>query len=445
MRKTIFISHARPEDDELTRWLCGRLTARGYHVWADLERLHGGDPFWTTIEKEIRFNTIRFLSIVTHVSVVRKGVKDELAEACDVSRKLNDPHFIIPIKGDSLPWDEFPIQLKQSNGLDFSSDWSEGFSKLLKTLERDQIPTDEGDPEVARVASLLVSGREQIRLVPELAFRNWLTIQSLPENIHYYITSLSANDLRGLQSEIRIPHVLHQRLILTFADLEAVKDAVPDHVEIEPRYTIKLTEFLEGNPKDGPETGRQEAHNRLASILRQSFEFFLRGKGLVQFDDRWFIPNGWRPDNEGKYLKPSGKPGYRALVGKAKQMTWHFAVAPQISTGHPRGVVLVPHVLFSPEGITPLPNQKQFRRTYCKLWWNDRWRDLLQALLAELFGKETESAAISLGGEALITMAAAMSSVELPISYSTDKAYLPEEGEEPTDWDEDDEEDSISA
>lgn len=219
MRKTIFISHARPEDDELTRWLCGRLTARGYHVWADLERLHGGDPFWTDIEKEIRFNTIRLLSIVTHVSVVRKGVKDELAEACDVSRKLNDLHFIIPIKGDSLPWDEFPIQLKQANGLDFSNDWSEGFSKLLKTFERDQIPTDKGDPEVARVASLLVSGREQIRREPELAFRNWLPIQSLPENIHYYLTSLSANDLRGLQSEIRIPHVLHQRLILTFADL----------------------------------------------------------------------------------------------------------------------------------------------------------------------------------------------------------------------------------
>jgi hypothetical protein len=33
-RTWVFISHARPDDDELTRWLCGRLTARGYRVWS---------------------------------------------------------------------------------------------------------------------------------------------------------------------------------------------------------------------------------------------------------------------------------------------------------------------------------------------------------------------------------------------------------------------------
>src|SRR5581483_317970 len=86
-RKTIFISHARPEDDELTRWLCGRLTARGYRVWADLTQLLGGDPFWTDIQNTIRHDAIRFLTVMTRTSVDRKGVKDELAEACDVARK----------------------------------------------------------------------------------------------------------------------------------------------------------------------------------------------------------------------------------------------------------------------------------------------------------------------------------------------------------------------
>ena len=42
LRKLVFISHVGPEDDELTRWLCGRLTAHGYRVWADLEQLLGG-------------------------------------------------------------------------------------------------------------------------------------------------------------------------------------------------------------------------------------------------------------------------------------------------------------------------------------------------------------------------------------------------------------------
>ena len=40
--RTRIHSHARLEDDELTRWLCGRLTSHGYRVWADLEQLLGG-------------------------------------------------------------------------------------------------------------------------------------------------------------------------------------------------------------------------------------------------------------------------------------------------------------------------------------------------------------------------------------------------------------------
>lgn len=445
VRKTIFISHARPEDDELTRWLCGRLTARGYQVWADLEQLHGGDPFWTNIEKEIRFNTVRFLSIVTHVSVARKGVKDELAEACDVSRKLNDPQLIIPIKGDSLPWDEFPIQLKQANGLDFSNDWSDGFAKLLKALERDQIPRDEGDPEVSRVASLLVSSREQIRSEPNLALHNWLPIHTLPENISYFLTSLSSYDLSGLRSQIKIPHAVHQRLILAFSDLETVRASVPENVAIEPRYTIKLKDFLEGNPPNGPETGKLEAHNHLSDILRQAIESFLKTQGLIQFGKLWFVPNKWRENNEGEYVKSSGKLGHRVLVGKAKQLTWHFAIALKVNAGYPRGLLFSPHVLFSPDGITPLPDQKQFRRKNCKLWWNDKWRDLLQTLLAELFGKEEKSATIGLGGDSLMSLGASMASVQLPVTYSAKDAYVPEEDDESSEWDDDGEEEAVVA
>lgn len=75
-----------------------------------------------------------------------------------LSRKLADPRFIIPVKGDDLPWDEFPIRLKQANGLDFSNDWSEGFSKLVKTLERNHLLRIESEPEVSRIASLSVRG-----------------------------------------------------------------------------------------------------------------------------------------------------------------------------------------------------------------------------------------------------------------------------------------------
>lgn len=95
-RTLVFISHARPEDDELTRWLCGRLTAHGYRVWADLEQLLGGDPFWTDIQRAIRHDAARFLVITTRTSSTRMGVLNEIAEAADVSRTLRERRGITP-------------------------------------------------------------------------------------------------------------------------------------------------------------------------------------------------------------------------------------------------------------------------------------------------------------------------------------------------------------
>lgn len=430
-RKTIFISHARPEDDELTRWLCGRLTARGYRVWADLTQLRGGDPFWTDIQNTIRHDTIRFLAIVTRTSVDRKGVKDELAEACDVARKLGDNRFIIPVKGDDLPWDEFPIQLKQLNGLDFSIDWSKDFSTLLETLERDQIPKDVGDPEVSRVASLLVAARQQIKHEAENALLNWLPILQLPEHIHYFHMSLSAKDLQAMRGLIGVPCAPRDRLLLTFADIDAVRAAVPPEVEVEHRYTIPLADFLRGNPKNAPRADRREAQNHLSNILRQAFEDFLKSKGLMRHDEyRWFVPNNWREGNVGRYQKSEDKEGYRLLVGKAKELTWHFGISAFVHAVEPRRMQLVPQVLFSPDGITPLEDQKQLRRRHCKLWWNDKWRDLLSALFAELFGIGFASTRINLGGEASMEMGTRLLEVVLPVSYSEEGAHLPEADDE---------------
>ena len=160
-------------------------------MWADLEQLLGGDPFWTDIQEAIRTQTARFLILVSRTSVTRNGVLNELAEAADVSRLLNDERFIIPIKADDLPWSEYPIQLKRLNGLDFSLDWTRDFGTLLKTLEKANVPREAGDPEVARTAELLVQARQTIRRMPDIAILNRVNIIDLPEQIHYFLTSLS--------------------------------------------------------------------------------------------------------------------------------------------------------------------------------------------------------------------------------------------------------------
>jgi len=51
------------------------------------------------------------------------------------------------------------------------------------------------------------------------------------------------------------------------------------------------------------------------------------------------------------------------------------------------------HVIFTLDGSTPhrdLAYQHRSRRSQCKGWWNDRWRDLMLAAMASLSGGEDE-------------------------------------------------------
>jgi len=63
-----------------------------------------------------------------------------------------------------------------------------------------------------------------------------------------------------------------------------------------------------------------------------------------------------------------------------------------VFTSAPQRIQLIPHVLFSTDGVTPLADQKQLRRQRCKLWWNDKWRDLLLDFCSELFGQGVKTA-----------------------------------------------------
>ena len=42
-RRTVFISHANPEDNDFASWLGSRLANAGYDVWTDVLSLVGGN------------------------------------------------------------------------------------------------------------------------------------------------------------------------------------------------------------------------------------------------------------------------------------------------------------------------------------------------------------------------------------------------------------------
>lgn len=426
MRQTIFISHATPDDNILASWLAARLASLGYRVWVDLDQLKGGDPFWRDIQSAIREQAVRFLCVVTQVSVNRQGVLNEIAEACGVAKALKDPRFIIPIRGDGVSWDDFPIQLKTLNGVDFSESWHRGLVGVLDAFNRDGIPFTEGNPEVSRTAHLIATSTNSIRDVPEEAILNRLQIRQLPDSIHYFRTALSATDLLKHHALAAWPHAPFQRLLLGFLEIEAARPLTPDVFEIELAYTAPTEQFASGTAVGVPGIKGADARRMLVSILRQGFDDALSKAGLINHGDgRWFVPSNWRSGNVGRYRKANGKLGDRVLVGKAKELTWHFGLSFNVDAGRSPRIDLRPEVLFSPDGVRPFEDQKQLRRKHCKLWWNDRWRDLLQTLLAELFGLDAETVDINLGGTTSMQVSCRLSRLTLAKSYDAASSFMP--------------------
>ena len=89
-------------------------------------------------------------------------------------------------------------------------------------------------------------------------------------------------------------------------------------------------------------------------------------------------------------------------------------------------MVLTPHVTFSADGKTPLQSKPQLhslRRSFCRSWWNDRWRDLLRAFVAAL-ADEKAVIELNVDGGSGAHMAAEFSSFVSPVSIM--------ESEEPT-------------
>ena len=118
MKKTIFISHASPEDNDFARWLSLQLIGLGYNVWCDVIKLRGGEDWWISIENEIRNNTIKFLVILSSHSNQKDGVLKELAVASKVKKSDGDAKFIIPLHIDnSLSYDDINIELNRLNSI----------------------------------------------------------------------------------------------------------------------------------------------------------------------------------------------------------------------------------------------------------------------------------------------------------------------------------------
>jgi len=127
----------------------------------------------------------------------------------------------------------------------------------------------------------------------------------------------------------------------------------------------------------------------------------------------WWVP---RDLGEGKRISfkwTDASEGWRILVGKSDRLEryWHFGVYAVPTLKELARFVLRPHVIFSRNGVL---EGGKLRRTFCKNWFNARWRDLLFAFV-QLISDGRDTIELPVGGEDSIVVDARPLILDSPV------------------------------
>ena len=374
MQNMVFISHANPEDNDFTRWLALQLAKAGYAVWCDLTKLLGGEPFWEKIEDAIRNRTAKFLFVLSKTSNTKEGTLDEVAIAKTIGKKGHD--FIIPLRVDDLPYSEINVTIHRLNVIDFTKSWAMGIKTLFEKLEEDNIPKDErfNPISVNQWWKDNLCGAEMLSSEPEICLSNRFTIQSLPQctYIHLLEGRKITNDSEGF------PAHLIGDYVVSFANADDL------YLKGVRSYTLSTLELLSDRFHDLP-IDLQTAKDSVVFLLNMAWENHINDLSIPIYkmaNERicaYFTEEILHQQKLIPFKLPGIiEEGKRSLVGEYRGNYWHFGISANVQLEQQPFFIIRSHVLFSNDKKTILDSPsrlQQLRRSACKNWWNQHWRD----------------------------------------------------------------------
>lgn len=389
-RETIFISKATPEDDDFALWLAPRLEAAGYKVFADILCIEAGDRWRKVVNQTLREQSIKMLLCCCDVTLAKDGVQDEIGIAEDISKEMNDPRFIIPLR--IAEFKKIP-GVGELQHVDFVGSWASGLRDLVETLERLNVPKLTGiviNPNWENYKKRL---SVKIEDSPEILTMSWLRIVQVPDTIRYYHPPGAVDQLlmQRCCNTCPSPAEVYQRGFFSFA--------LPDEVDRDFAYVGRFVIRSEHNLLDLLESGcespsirTKDAAKLVQSMFRRGWERFCREKGLFEY----------RFSNQSGFLITKG------LVPIARRIPWgekamrRSAMLRNASGGKvwEYGTTATPflrpfphfkfkaRILFSELSgkeagvvIKDVLKQHHHRRTICKGWRNKAWHGRFMAYL----------------------------------------------------------------
>ncbi|WP_216842979.1 toll/interleukin-1 receptor domain-containing protein [Granulicella sp. S190] len=370
-REAIFISHATPEDNDLTIWLGAKLSAMGYEVWADVLRLRGGHDWQRRLEAALRNRACKVLLIANPISVEKQGVRNEIQIASDVARGLKDDSFVIPLR--TKPY-QSPFLIAQAQYINFERGWAEGFQDLILALNDYGVPHNQPvNTDVWR--ELQTIHARALTTAPETLVSNWVSVQNLPPRIFFHP---EGSDLRAFDDYVRVPYGNGH---LSFAGV------LPKRGKQNSR--VRRTDALINEGWNALGLPKHEGRKLITQLINAAVADYLKRRGLSTYmmanrhEAFWMskttplikVQFDWKPYR-----------GSRLLQGKSlkRGVQWHFAVSPSYQVFPSRHICFRSRLIFTTDGESPIQSSgrmHQLRRSFAKGWRNARWRDMLLAFL----------------------------------------------------------------
>jgi hypothetical protein len=432
-RNMIFVSHAGPEDNEFTRWLALRLAAEGYPVWCDLTKLLGGEQFWNDIEAAIRTRSVKFLYVLSRTSNVKDGPRKELEVARNVAKTNHLKDFVIPLKVDDLPHSEINIQLHDLNAISFDTSWVDGTTRLVEKLELDGVSKNERFSRTA-VGSWWrtnYSANAGIKEQPSMCLSNWLPIRALPQKLFFHEIIAARPSSQDEVPGIKYPVARIGKLSATFAPAKHFTFQRSKPFRIFKTHELLVENLLKGQTDDLL-LPKSEIKKILSQLLVDNWNLALSRRGMMAFEmaNRKMclaFPNNATPNNRVTF-KTAYVNSWRQLVGVKGEDTdyktyWHFGVSANAMFYPQNAFAISPHVLFSDDGNAVWTSPKRLhraRRSLCKNWWNEEFRD---RMLATMFWISEGSGTITIDtGDAPIEVASEPMAFESPVTYTASES-----------------------
>lgn len=384
MRKTLFISHANPEENDFSKWLSLQLINHGYTVWCDVINLKGGEDFWDEIENEIRENSVKFLFVASENSNRKPNVRKELSVADKTKKKLSDDHFIIPLKYDNLNFDDLNIQVNPLNSIRFDESWAKGLKQLLDLLE--EIPNiKEPNPDRDFIVQWWREQHSQENTVkeePQNFHSNWFPISKLPValNFHYF---KSKYDYRKIDiPKLKYPAIEYKDYICTFAWAYDFMEELPKTETYNQSQTVSISLSDIVAEVNHDLISPREAKRLIIQLLNSAFVKTMQGKEFITYEmskrHAFYLPDGKIEKNKINKIK---------LIGKAKDKHWHYAIS-AFAKGFPQWLLVVnSHIAFTNQEFTFIDSdrtQHTARRKKGKGWHNKEWYNRLSSMMKYL-------------------------------------------------------------